>query len=201
MNTMMYNSLSEEYKLPFGSVKQGEEVKFNIKFDVFTDVQNLELVIFKADDWYNREIIKMSYSSSDLLSNIYTCSYIPKEAFVYFYYFTVTVDNQSKSIRKDEIGFGKFGYPQDESFQLTVYSKETCVSDFMQTGIYYQIFPDRFYKSNSLKVDVPYGRKYHYNWNESPDYLPNKSGQILNNDFFGGDLQGIIQKLNYIKSL
>ena len=42
---------------------------------------------------------------------------------------------------------------------------------------------------------------YHDNLNDTPNYAPDKNGKVLNNDFFGGNLQGIIDKLDYLKSL
>lgn len=201
MSMVMYSSLLEEYKFPFGSVKRNEKVTFCIKFDIFTDVQNPELVIFKVDDWYNKKTIAMEKLYSDLNSTVYTCSYVPNEIGVYFYYFALTIDNVSMSIRKGEMGLGKFGYPQDECFQLTVYTEKISIPDFMFGGLYYQIFPDRFFKSSSTKKYVPEDRKIHSNWYENPDYLPNIQGEILNDDYFGGDLQGITEKLEYLKSL
>ena len=35
----------------------------------------------------------------------------------------------------------------------------------------------------------------------TPYYKPDEKGIVRNNDYFGGDLQGIIEKLPYIKSL
>jgi glycosidase len=52
--------------------------------------------------------------------------------------------------------------------------------------IIYEIFPDRFYDGD-IKNDPSYVRR----WNERPG----------RNSFFGGDLKGIIRKIDYIKSL
>ena len=38
-------------------------------------------------------------------------------------------------------------------------------------------------------------------WGGMPGYRPDSSGRILNNDFFGGNLQGIIEKLPYLQDL
>ena len=65
----------------------------------------------------------------------------------------------------------------------------------------YQIFPDRFYKSGAAKGEIPTGRTFHENWQDQPDWAPNAQGKITNTDFFGGDLQGIREKLPYLKEL
>ena len=44
-------------------------------------------------------------------------------------------------------------------------------------------------------------RQIHAKWHEPPQWQPNAQGEITNEDFFGGDLRGIRQKLPYLKSL
>ncbi len=44
-------------------------------------------------------------------------------------------------------------------------------------------------------------RLVHQNWNELMEYLPDERGEIRNRDFFGGDLQGVLSKLDYLESL
>ncbi|MCL2798501.1 MAG: glycoside hydrolase family 13 protein, partial [Firmicutes bacterium] len=44
-------------------------------------------------------------------------------------------------------------------------------------------------------------RVHREDWFGTPEYRPDKSGKILNSDFFGGNLKGITQKLPYLKSL
>ena len=63
----------------------------------------------------------------------------------------------------------------------------------------YQIFPDRFNSSGKNIKHIP-GRKLK-KWEEFPDYLPNDEGKILNNDFYGGDIRGVIEKLDYLEKL
>ena len=66
--------------------------------------------------------------------------------------------------------------------------------------IMYHIFVDRFNRgSNNELVEMP-RRHIHKSWDEDMMIGPDKEG-IWNNDFYGGDLKGIIEKLDYIKSL
>ena len=65
----------------------------------------------------------------------------------------------------------------------------------------YQIFPDRFYCSGTTKDNVPQDRYLHQRWGSQPEWRPNHQGEITNSDYFGGDLEGIIQKLDYLQSL
>ena len=46
-----------------------------------------------------------------------------------------------------------------------------------------------------------YSFTVHADKNEVPVYWANDRGEVLNNDFYGGNLNGITQKLGYIASL
>ena len=45
------------------------------------------------------------------------------------------------------------------------------------------------------------GRWVHAAWQDEPEYRPDHSGEIRNRDFFGGSLQGVEEKLDYLHSL
>lgn len=84
-------------------------------------------------------------------------------------------------------------------YQILVYSEDFATPEWFKGGIMYQIFPDRFYKKGNVTVEE--GKWLHEDWNDLPVFRPNDHGKVLNNDFFGGNLQGIIAKLDYLKSL
>ena len=60
----------------------------------------------------------------------------------------------------------------------------------MRGKIGYEIFPDRFH-SSSKKINTK-------NWNENVKEKPDGLHQY---DFYGGDIQGILQKIHYLKYL
>ena len=66
-----------------------------------------------------------------------------------------------------------------------------------------QIMVDRFYASRRRDADcLPAGSYYHVRWNDDPVLVVNdRRGEYCNNDFFGGDLNGITEKLDYIADL
>ena len=41
----------------------------------------------------------------------------------------------------------------------------------------------------------------HKNWYDEVDWKPTPDGQVLNNDFFGGNFRGITEKMDYIADL
>ncbi len=85
------------------------------------------------------------------------------------------------------------------SWQLTVYDEKYHTPDWFKGGLMYQIFPDRFRKVGELPI-TPY-KVLREDWGGCPTFRPNQYGKILNNDFFGGNLQGVIEKLDYLKDL
>ena len=115
---------------------------------------------------------------------------------LYFYCFNI---DGCKFIGKGE---GHLGVLTDnpKQFQLTVYSKDYTVPKTILGGVIYQIFPDRFCRGEKVK-SIEKGKILHENWDEIPIFEPNEFGQVMNNDFFGGDFKGIISKIDYLKEL
>lgn len=115
------------------------------------------------------------------------------------YYFKV-------SAGKDTLYLGKNGAvtakKDVKAFSLAINNVQTfAVPEWAEGAVIYQIFPDRFYNgdpANDPKAgqsDV-YGNQIEvHSW----DQLPTNPGKGA--DFFGGDLQGIIDKLDYLQSL
>jgi glycosidase len=100
------------------------------------------------------------------------------------------------------------GYPFVRRYRLTVYDPAFEVPSWARDAVYYYIFPDRFRNGNPANDAKPGVDKYHdatvekhANWNDKPWKPGDGSDQYYNNDFFGGDLAGIREKLDYIASL
>ncbi|MEE1197702.1 MAG: glycoside hydrolase family 13 protein [Acutalibacteraceae bacterium] len=86
-------------------------------------------------------------------------------------------------------------------WQQTVYNKDYKTPDWLSGGIIYQIFPDRFYNSGKPKKNIPSDRFICDNWDKKPEHRQNNGPCSLSNDYYGGDLAGITEKLPYIASL
>ncbi|MBR7122757.1 MAG: glycoside hydrolase family 13 protein [Oscillospiraceae bacterium] len=118
---------------------------------------------------------------------------------LYFYYFTITGHTGT---------FRLFKYGDDTNMEDGQMWQVSCIpADFTtphwaRGGVIYQVFPDRFFKSGNPDLQgklTPY--ICHENWNEEVSWQPNEQGEILNNDFYGGNFQGITEKMDYVASL
>lgn len=86
-------------------------------------------------------------------------------------------------------------------WQLTVYDGRAKTPDWFGRGVTYQIFPDRFFRAEARSADGLIGhRTLHESWDGAPLCGPNERGDYCE-DFFGGDLSGITEKLDYLASL
>jgi glycosidase len=95
-------------------------------------------------------------------------------------------------------------------FRQTVHAADLRVPDWAADIVYYYIFPERFRNGDKTNDPVPGRDRYHAHtvekhpkWIDKP-WVPGSgdgSDEHYNNDFFGGDLAGIIEKLDYIKDL
>jgi len=84
-------------------------------------------------------------------------------------------------------------------FQITVYKPDRAQPDWIWGGMIYHIFVDRFRNDGNIKVNP--GAVYRADWGGCPYFLPDERGIVRNNDFFGGNLYGIIEKLPYLEEL
>ena len=89
------------------------------------------------------------------------------------------------------------------SFQITVYDPAFMTPEWMRNSVCLQIMVDRYYIGGG-KANSPHGRGayLHKSWNESPVVrMVDKDGDGEGIDFFGGNLKGVQEKLEYIRSL
>lgn len=125
---------------------------------------------------------------------------ISLDAGLYWYNFTFTTADGSFTVGKGEHSIGVIG--SNSAFQLTVYEKNFTTPYWLKGGIIYQIFPDRFYRSQKADIkDVPADRFIQNDWSAQPAWQQGDTPCRLNNDYYGGNLKGVTEKLDYLASL
>ena len=118
---------------------------------------------------------------------------------LYWYHFELETPWGKSFVKNTGSGIGDFAYDGAE-FQQTVYDKAFTTPNWLKGGLIYQIFPDRFYNSGTEKTGVRPTRVMRP-WGAEPYWYEEQMGGIWNNDYFGGDLKGIEEKLSYLASL
>ncbi|MFR6064489.1 MAG: glycoside hydrolase family 13 protein [Eubacterium sp.] len=194
----IFNSRKTEYKSIISAIKTDEKVKFRIVVPRSMKCSRARLCIFKdKEDTVYYDMFWGGMCGDE--HEFWELHFYATTPGLYFYHFELDTPWGVNQIKNTGSGIGDFK-PDAAEFQQTVYDKNFKTPDFIKGGIIYQIFPDRFFKSNQPKSGVPQSRVMR-NWGEEPFWDEQQMNGIWNNDYFGGDLKGIEEKLPYIKSL
>ncbi len=194
----MYDSWDASYKTPFGAVKKGKICHFSIRLpkDLKPDYAPV-LVMFRTG--FKERFLNLHQTGEEDDCFVWSANFLPKYTGVHYYYFAYTIGGQRMYIKKKD---GHLGNLNDGGlFQLTVYAEDYKTPEFLKGGVMYQIFPDRFCKSGKVHENIPSGRVLREDWGGTPLYKPDENGHVWNNDYFGGDLDGIRSKLPYLADL
>jgi len=181
-----------------GAAASGENLRLRVLLPRSFGVSYCTLVL--KEDGKDTRFIPMLWEQTNGYDEWWYIDLCFNESALYFYHFEYTTSWGTSILKKLPFSY-ESSIDGTEEWQLTVYPKELKTPEAFKGGIFYQIFPDRFAFSGEKKEKVPEDRIIHSDKNDIPVYLPDKNGEILNNDYFGGDLKGIEQKLEYIKSL
>jgi len=100
-------------------------------------------------------------------------------------------------------GYESFLFPDGaDVLNVTFYSPDFSTPSWLKGGIMYQIFVDRFAKSEKYTIKQKKNTVTKPDWdNDIPDYPEKPGDAFANNCFFGGSLYGIVEKLDYLSSL
>ena len=198
LDQTVYSSRDPACKTPFGAVTLGQRVTLTLRPLCREGFAAAVLVAIHEFAGERREL-PLSFAGVRGERQLFTLTFAaPDRPELIWYHF--------RFLRRDgsALLLGKNGWCQGdpESWQLTVYDDTSPTPDWFGRGVTYQIFPDRFCRS---RIPDPTGmvgdRLVHQNWEELMEYLPDEHGEIRNRDFFGGDLQGVLSKLDYLESL
>ena len=220
-DNIYYNSRDLRYKAPFGAVATGEEVTFAITTG--TDATAVVLAV--------RGVGSVKMEKDGVAVNgvqRWVCTTAFANIGEYQYYFAITNgsdmvfycdDNWNNYYKKGDYGEGGVGNPDDIfAYDLVVYEAGYETPDWMKDAVIYQIFPDRFFDGEITNnqaqtwargtVDYEYVEDW-YLLPENPEMAgePNyptyafKGDGNWSNEIYGGDLKGIVEKIDYLKAL
>ncbi len=198
MNYYPFDSRNPLYRNIAGAVAAGETVRLRLLLHFDAKVTAAYLLIRNDDKTYQKEI---PLTPREALENyrFWDCE-ISLDEGLYWYSFRYESDFGEFFVTKCAHSIG-YVSAEGKEWQQTVYSKAYKTPDWLSGGIIYQIFPDRFFASDKEKTNIPNDRYIVDNWKKQPEYKQNNGPCSLGNDYYGGDLAGITEKLPYLKSL
>ena len=168
-----FNSHEIKYKNPFGAVSRGQDVLIQIDVNADCDVH---LII---DNESNIERYKMNKKGSSYSFNLNTSNYRT----TVYYYFEIAVDGECIYYANNSELLGGEGSIYDSIpenlYQITIYDIKYPVPKWFSESSIYHIFVDRFYNPEIDLEDL----------------------NLELESVWGGNLKGIIDKLDYIQSL
>lgn len=198
MNYYPFDSRNNLYRNKFGSIAEGETLRLRLLLHNDACVEEAFMLIKRDDGEEFSELRLIPAETLDdyrfydgeitLSSGLYWYKFRYTSAFGEFF---VTRDGESLGVVSND----------GEVWQQTVYAADFTTPDWLDGGIIYQIFPDRFYASGTTKENIPEDRFLNTDWAKLPEYRQPNDKLRLGNDYYGGDLKGIEEKLPYLKSL
>lgn len=218
---LRFDSRDTLYRTPSGAVPAGTPVKLRLR-TFHDDVTSVKARIWdvNANAQHIATMTRVASGVSCYQASLTgdSCDYwqttLPDAAPDVLWYRFVVQDGTATAYYGDDTPAldGGLGAPSsdpvDQSWALTVYDPAFTVPAWAKRAVIYQIFPDRF-NNGDRKNDPPTGTTFYdlksvlKSWTAKPEGYcrgyDTPCGEGPNGrDFFGGDLKGIRQKLEYI---
>lgn len=217
---LYHNTWNNAYRQPFGAISAGETVTLRLaakKDDLTRATLYVRNYLTGNTKMVNMEYVGWTDVQSQGNLEFWEATFTPEDKGVHGYKF-IAGDGMAIAEYGEDTLEGEVGSAANSNaglFQLTVYDPSYQTPDWMKEAVVYQIFPDRFFNGNpkndtakeNARGEEPIERPD--SWDTLPDNPRigekdpgNYTGDgIWSNDFFGGDIAGIHQKLDYIQSL
>ena len=202
-NLFFHDSRQKKYRSIFGAASAGARV--TLRLDVFwEETREVNLHLYEETGKTGKESIVPMEPSAD--KHAYSVELqLPDKGCLIWYYFIIK-GNSIKYYGNNPEQKGGAGAIYDNlppNYQITVYDKGSVTPDWFKNAVVYQIFPDRFYHSvnSDAKTEGKPNSQMHKDWQELPGYIKDDKGCIVKYDFFGGNLDGIREKLDYLEDL
>ena len=201
-----HDSHDIEYRQPFGAVRCDQRIVLRLKIVYGYRPQSVYIRLWELES-YERKVY-MGMVGVEEGKYIFEGEIeAPATPGLLWYYFVIEYPSKTYYYGNNPSGLGGRGildhYPP-HSYQITVYDREFSTPNWFKESIIYHIFVDRFYNGNKdgLIYKCKDGYIIHTDWFDMPNHRPDpETGEVMCNDFFGGNLLGIIHKLPYLKEL
>ena len=196
---ILFDSKQKQFKEPFGCVNVGQSCTLHIHIPTSVAATGVSCVVLSQDGAPYREF-PLAFEKVLGAYDVWGGSFVLTEPALLFYYFRIT--GRTGTFRLFKQGDSDTNMEAGDTWQLTCLDPGFTTPDWAKGATIYQVFPDRFYRSGNCDLTgklEPY--VVHNSWEEDVFWQPTAKGEVLNNDFYGGNFRGITQKLPYLASM
>ena len=162
----LFDSRDPFHRRPVGAVE--EETRIHFKIRLPRDLRCSASYLLVQDDKSKNDMVSsMFWCGMDGDGHeFWECDFAPPEAGLYWYRFELETCRGRMPLLKGEGGKGALS--SGTFWQLTVYEKGFQTPGWLCGGIFYQIFPDRFYRPEG-PVNNPFpDRTIREDWGGQP---------------------------------
>ena len=195
---ILYDSKQSIFKTPFGTLTPGEVCTMHIHIPSTVRANHVQLELLYHDHAPYRPF-NFEFCEKKGAYDIFRLQFSIPQTGLYFYYFRI--HNPDGSFRLYKQG-DDTNMEAGDLWQLSCVPADFETPDWAKGAVIYQVFPDRFCCGGKPETEgklQPF--VLHKHWHEEVFWQPTPEGVVLNNDFYGGNFQGIIEKMDYIASL
>lgn len=226
-----YDSRAAVHKAPFGAVTPGTPVEFALSTPAGVESATLVIESRRLEgnqdvlEYTELARVPMTRGAGEG-GERWSARHVFEAVGVHGYWFELSIGGRRYAYQNNQDlvfwtrergsgGVGAIGFlPEDHArirrYRQSVYHPDFKVPDYAPDLVFYYIFPERFRNGDPANDPRPGERKFHdgtvelhADWNEKPYLNGTGDGSDARyaNDFFGGDLAGIIEKLPYLREL
>ena len=196
---ILYNSRLSCYKDPFGPLIPGQSCRLHIHIPAEIHTRQV-LCVLQREDGTPERTVPLGLEQTRGPYEIYTGEFCLEDTGLYFYFFRITTAGESFKLLRQ--GGEDTNMEAGDLWQVSCIPGDFTTPDWAKGAVMYQIFPDRFARAGQCDLGgklEPY--LLHGSWDEEVHWQPEPGGEVLNNDFFGGNFRGIQEKLDYLAGL
>ena len=196
---ILFDSKLSQFKTPFGTLRPGEDCRLRVDIPVSCRTVRAEVRFLQDDGVTEAFCAPLRKTEGNALYEAWSGEVSLKTAGLYFYYFFITTQNEAFRLMKQG---NDTNIEAGDLWQVSCVEERYPAPEYAKGAVMYQIFPDRFYQAGSCDCAEklqPYW--VHEDKHDMPVYLPDANGKVWNNDFYGGNLNGIREKLSYLQEL
>lgn len=198
MINVLFNSRSELDKLPFGAIKAGEKLHIGLRAACALHAEDVRLIV-RRDANAEEHTCPLEKVWSAQGWDRFEGSFTPDTPGLCWYCFRLLTTGGPRAVSRTAENGAELTAGEPLFWQLSVYASDYITPAWIRGGVFYQIFVDRFYKGGDHPLRA--GQFRRNDWGGEPKYAPDADGITRRDDFFGGDLDGVIEKLPYLQQL